>query len=477
MKKLFFLLVVVNLVIWLWGQREQLGRVAETTEPGVGVIRLLDEAEVAARREQARQPAPVAEPVASGAGTAEQRQAGPARVDGATAPEPQPAVAADAATPLAAGDAAARDRAQTTPERAPAVPADSSVAASGHVEMPAAHEAAAATDAELSASTSPLPASGAEPAATLAPTGLAAEGVAQPPAERPPPVQPPDGLGSTASVPAAALAAEVSVEPPARPAEPPAAAEPAPPLLPLEVSPDAGPGIAAVSPREAVEESLPADRAAPQPPAEPEARVRIAERAAASGAAVPRPAEPRGGPSSQAPLAVPGEAAQPTLPARKVTYVCESIGPFADRAAALRALGGIVAPLRAATLREERPSRQTRHWVLAPVQPSKEATSEYLTRLGRAGVRDPWRIPNGPLAGRLAVGVFQSFENASKHADMLAAKGVAAEVHAPKDVEPNRVYWVDYQRPDDVAPPNVGGGRSQPALRIVGRSCGRVAGP
>ena len=62
MKKLFFLLLVVNLVIWLWGQRDELARVTDTAQTGVGEIRLLDDAEVAARREHARQEPEVSQP-------------------------------------------------------------------------------------------------------------------------------------------------------------------------------------------------------------------------------------------------------------------------------------------------------------------------------------------------------------------------------------------------------------------------------
>lgn len=463
MKKLFFLLVVVNLVIWLWGLREQAGRVAETAEPGVGVIRLLDEAEVAARRELAGRPPGAPEPVASGAGTSE-RHAGPAMVEGPTAPEPQPAVAAAAVAPQAGGNASQIDRAPATPERAPAVPAEAGVAASGQIATPPAYEAAATRAAQMSARTAPLPASGVESAASLAQAGVAAEAAASPSSEAPPP----DELSPTTAASATLLATEASVASPARPDEP---------ALPHAAMQDIGSGIATGSAREAVEEPVAAERRAPEPPVATAAPAAVADSAAASGMAAPAPTEPPGVAMGQAPMAVPADGEKPAAAAREVTYVCESIGPFADRAAALGAQGGIVAPLRAAALREERPARQTRHWVLAPVQPSKEATADYLTRLGQAGVRDAWRIPNGPLAGRLAVGVFQSLGNARKHADMLAAKGVAAEVHAPKDLEPNRIYWVDYERPADVAPPDLGGGRSQPALRIVGRTCGRVAGP
>jgi hypothetical protein len=181
-------------------------------------------------------------------------------------------------------------------------------------------------------------------------------------------------------------------------------------------------------------------------------------------------------PSLAASPAPSAAVASPVEP-REVPYVCESIGPFADRAAAARTQAGMAEPLRDSTIREERSSRPVRHWVLAPVQPSKEATADYLTSLGQAGVKDAWRIPSGPLAGRLAVGVFQSAENARKHADMLASKGVPAEVHAPKDLEPVRAYWVDYGRPADAPLPDVGAGRGQRALQIVSRPCGRVAAP
>ena len=49
MKKLFFLLLVVNLVIWLWGQREELRRATGTAQPDFGAIRVIDKAELAAR--------------------------------------------------------------------------------------------------------------------------------------------------------------------------------------------------------------------------------------------------------------------------------------------------------------------------------------------------------------------------------------------------------------------------------------------
>jgi hypothetical protein len=174
----------------------------------------------------------------------------------------------------------------------------------------------------------------------------------------------------------------------------------------------------------------------------------------------------------------PGEravASEPVSESREVLYLCESLGPFRERAAAARILESLQAPLRDVALREERVARTTRYWVLAPVQPDRQALADYVGRLEQAGVRDAWRIPSGPFAGRLAVGVFQSAGNARKHADMLEAQGVAAEVHAPKDEE--RRYWIDYERPADADAPEPAAARSLPSPQIVPRDCGRVAGP
>ena len=58
--------------------------------------------------------------------------------------------------------------------------------------------------------------------------------------------------------------------------------------------------------------------------------------------------------------------------------------------------------------------------------------------------------------------------------DMLESRGVAAEVHAPKDEE--RRYWIDYERPADADAPEPAA-RSGSPPQIVPRDCGRVAGP
>lgn len=94
MRKLFFALLVLNLVLWLWGKRQELALGQVPAEPGVGVIRLLDESEVAARRESSVTPAvpAVAGPVA---------QTAPSPLPGASPepePEPEPVAAATETT-------------------------------------------------------------------------------------------------------------------------------------------------------------------------------------------------------------------------------------------------------------------------------------------------------------------------------------------------------------------------------------------
>jgi hypothetical protein len=418
MKKLFFLLVVVNLVIWLWGQRDQIARVADRSAPALGTLRLLDDAEVAARREAAA--APAAEPPPVAVALAESAP----MVADASAP---PAAAPTEDPPI--------EPARPLPEVQPAATPPQDLVSSP-VEPPGAAEPPAVAMAP------PAPAP-AEPTDTTAPA----------PQDEPVAAAPVDAVAS-AEVPSAV---EPSVPQPV--VQAPVLAEPvaAEPVVPTSVP---QPSV----PMPIVPES-PATQATPELP--PPSATASTESTAATDDRAPASA-----PAVEAHTA-PASPPVPPVESREVEYLCESIGPFAERPAAIRVQAGIQAPLRGATIREERSPRATRHWVLAPVQPSKDATSEYLANLGQAGVRDAWRIPNGPLAGRLAVGVFQSAENARKHADMLASKGVASEVVAPKDLEPIRVYWVDYERPADIASPSAG-----PAPRkVVPRACGRVAGP
>jgi hypothetical protein len=408
MKKLFFLLLVVNLVIWLWGQRDELARATDTAYTGVGAIRLLDDAELAARREHARQQAEVSQPAVI-------------------------AGASEAAVPSQASVVAA-----TTAD------ADLKRAAADGAVAPAADVAHPAGAAE------PMPQ---PPVLSAAEPAVAAQDESAPPPEQSP------------------VAAPGEQEPVSE-AAPPAVAE----IPDIRDALQEAPAVSeATAPAEPVDDGSPP---APVPPAVAVPRLVLEDASVpvepAAVAAAPEPAAiaPPAGTS-----AAPAEPVAPPVEAREVLYLCESIGPFAERSVAVRFQAGVAAPLRGATVREERSSRAVRHWVLAPMQPSKEATAEYLTSLSQAGVKDAWRIPNGPLAGRLAVGVFQSAENARKHADMLAAKGVASEIQAPKDLEPIRVYWVDYERPADAPPPDVGVGRTQPPRQVVSRSCGRVAGP
>ena len=406
MKKLFFLLLVVNLVIWLWGQRDELARVTDTAQTGLGEIRLLDDAEVAAWREHARQEAEVS----------------------------QPAVIAGA------GDAG--------------VPPQASVAAVTTADADlkrAAADGAAAPAADVGRHAEPMPQ---PPVRSAAEPAVAAQDASAPPPEQSPVAAP----GEQEQVSGAAPAAVAEIPATRGDAQPeaPAVSDATAPAQPV----DDGSPPAPVPPAVAAPHLVLEDASVPVEPA--------------AVAAAPEPAAIAPSPGTSA---APAEPVAPPVEARGVLYLCESIGPFAERSAAVRFQAGVAAPLRGATVREERSSRPVRQWVLAPVQPSKEATAEYLTSLSQAGVKDAWRIPNGPLAGRLAVGVFQSAENARKHADMLAAKGVASEIQAPKDLEPIRVYWVDYERPADAPPPDVGVGRPQPPRQVVSRSCGRVAGP
>jgi hypothetical protein len=468
MKKLFFLLLVVNLVVWLWGQREQLARLTEATPPAPGTIRLLDDAQVAARREEAlaRAAAPLPRAGPSAAGDA----VGGSAPAVAIASEPHPSIPLETRPSTPAEQAASPSAPLVVPEPVAAVPA---------VEPPLvapAEPQATVRDASMGAEQLAAEERDDHAGASIAASG--AEVVAGAVEAAPPALHAPTPVAEpTASVSAQASTEEVAAMPELVREEAPAPVEAivaVPTLEPTTAQMGAGAAVEVVQP--AIEKAPPGEPLAPAAasPAEPPAAI-------TDSVALAEPTAPAiPGPSGITAPGAASAAAEPPSPpvaAREVLYLCESIGPFAERPAAVRFQSGLAAPVRGAAVREERSSRPIRHWVLAPVQPSKEATAEYLAKLSQAGVKDAWRIPNGPIAGRLAVGVFQSAENARKHADMLAAKGVAAEVLAPKDLEPIRVYWVDYERPADAAPPDPGNGKGQPARQVVTRSCGRVAGP
>ena len=470
MKKLFFLLLVVNLVIWLWGQREQLARVTQTGQPEIGVIRLLDQAELDARREQAKREAE-ARPVTAADGAA---ASGPPVVASAAADDDREPTSAEGSAAPSPGAGLAQTRLEELPTQAPSPsePPPSAVAPMLPHEPQPSPEPAVVAAAEDEAPASTPPPGTPESPTTVADAVAAAPQDSPAVAGAPVPAEPVVDASPPIAMPSATAPAEVAREA----ATEPAAGQPAAPVQGAAM-PDAAAPIALSPP--AVEGGAPSQGTAAEPSLAGETSPNRtgSDVAPTSEATVSAPSGPGGDVQSLAASPPPPAPVASPVEPREVPYVCESIGPFADRAAAARTQAGMAEPLRGATIREERSSRPVRHWVLAPVQPSKEATADYLTSLGQAGVKDAWRIPSGPLAGRLAVGVFQSAENAGKHADMLASKGVPAEVHAPKDLEPVRAYWVDYGRPADAPLPDVGAGRGQRALQIVSRPCGRVAGP
>ena len=153
--------------------------------------------------------------------------------------------------------------------------------------------------------------------------------------------------------------------------------------------------------------------------------------------------------------------------------MCESAGPFRDRVAAERHAGTLRPPFTGVGVREEVTARPVRSWVVAP--PGRDADPAYRRALADAGVPDAWRVKSGPLAGRLSLGAFQVEENARKHVAALAARGIAAELQTVKEQE--RLWWVDYERPEDTAAPARSGPGAESPRQVVERRCSRVAAP
>jgi hypothetical protein len=168
----------------------------------------------------------------------------------------------------------------------------------------------------------------------------------------------------------------------------------------------------------------------------------------------------------------------PTATASRVeapddAFVCESVGPFRDRASAERYAATMPTPLLRSGVREEVVARAARYWVVAPA--ARDADPAYRQALADAGVHDAWRVKTGTLAGRLSLGSFLVEDNARKQIALLGAKGVAAELLPVREQE--RRWWADYERPQTAPPPARPSAGGEPAKQIVGRRCSRVAGP
>jgi hypothetical protein len=403
-KKLFFVLLVLNLVFWLWGKRQELAPALAQVEPGVGVIRLLDESEIAARREQAR--------------AATVAQAEP--VDA-----PSPAIE-PAPPPTEPEGNAATERTSREDQQAPPV-----------VDSLSARDS---SDEDVARATAPMPAdpTPGEPAAppaeettqtVPAPVETRVESAAAV-AEGTPPV------GDPVDVPIDATARPSQAEPPAEPE--------------IRASAPLSGGAQPLAPEQPAAEETPAAVVASPAPAD------IALTEALS------PLTPAGPPALESPAPV----AVVSAPA---ATICESVGPFRDRATAQRYASSLRAPIEAAVLREEVTVKPARFWVLAPAGQGGDAG--YRQSLATAGVQDAWRVSGGPLAGRLSLGVFQVEENARKQVAMLAARGVASELQAVREQE--RRWWVDYERPEGARTRAESGGTA----RVVERPCARVAAP
>lgn len=262
------------------------------------------------------------------------------------------------------------------------------------------------------------------------------------------------------------------------PTSPPASPVPTPPSLPpLETSAedaeaaDASPmsSPAPHAPANSDSEVLVGDALAPSPP-EPTTED-------PAGADAPDAATPPG-PEARAAEVAPAAETSPgptddllTAPAAESRVVCETVGPFPQRGMADAFIASLPTAVASNGVREERASRPARHWVLGPVQASREAVAAYLAALQAAGIRDAWRAQSGALAGRLVVGVFSTEENARRHAAMLAGKGVATEIRRLQGEETR--WWVDTRHTgSDTTYPDVPDG-----VQVAPRHCGRVAAP
>jgi hypothetical protein len=397
-KKLFFVLLVLNLVLWLWGKRQELAPGLVPVDPGGGVIRLLDESEIAARREQA-----VAAAVERAASVVT-----PSAVTEPVSPPTEPS-----------GDADMRQ-----------VVADATQVATAGDALPVPD----ASDIGRAQAAAPI-AADPLPAVPLAPSA--------------------DGGAEAAAAPVETTSeAALAVADGAPPIETPANAS----TRPLDAEP----------PAESNESA-----SAPYPDAKPPTGSDVPDApVAAEAPATPAPTEPAVAASARAEAGESADTSAPTTTAvtpMPATMICESFGPFRDRAAAERHASSLRSPVEGVVVREEITTKPVRYWVLAPVVQGGDAV--YRQALAAAGIQDAWRVNSGPFAGRLSLGAFLVEDNARKQVAMLAAQGIASELQTVKEQE--RRWWIDYERPEGVP----ASARTLGTARVVERRCARVAAP
>jgi len=271
-------------------------------------------------------------------------------------------------------------------------------------------------------------------------------------------VPPAEGLPAQAQVAEAAAARGPVVEP--------SAAEPTSHDDPFVQVPLAEPPVAQALPRPAASLEKPVPGAEPRPSAEGTAAPEPPPVAAATPPATAPPAPSAVAPPAPA-VAPPAPAvapAAPTPPRR-----CYTVGPLAEDgpAAAVRdwlTQRGASTELRWATRQEPRS-----FWVYLPPPGSAEESRGLAARLAQAGVTDVMRLPAGPQANAISLGLYIRRPAAEKRQAEVKRLGFDAQIEArTRDV---REAWVSATYAPGAELPLAALRGAFPDTKVVARDC------
>ena len=133
------------------------------------------------------------------------------------------------------------------------------------------------------------------------------------------------------------------------------------------------------------------------------------------------------------------------------SLACYSLGPFATRSEARRALGVLRNEVDRARIRQSEAMQTLGYWIYLPAVASRAEALALARRLSELGVRDYYVVTAGDRVNTVSLGLFSVKENATRRLEDMRRLGLDARMTIRKEKRP--VYFVDYahtpgQNPD-----------------------------
>ena len=180
-------------------------------------------------------------------------------------------------------------------------------------------------------------------------------------------------------------------------------------------------------------------------PAPPAQRTGVPRLKLLSEVAKPVAATPAAPVVAEATPAVPPVVSEPAKP-----FVCFSLGPFADRAAADAAIAKLAAQVTRAVSREAPGRAATGYSVSLAPAANRAAAQAIAQRIGAAGFDDFLVVNTGEQANSIALGRYGSRESAERRQSALKAAGFDARIEA-LGAGGTAQWWLDASAPTGTA--------------------------